>query len=69
MIQVALLTEKQANSLRGVEFVKDNLFNPIQDEDGNWVISLEELDLASIEWVKELPIIEYKPIKYESLQL
>lgn len=62
MIQVAKLTEQQANQLRGVEVVKDNLFNPIQDAIGNWIISLEERDQCSIEWVKGLEIIYYTPI-------
>jgi hypothetical protein len=62
---VALLTEEQAVSLRGVEFIPSNLFNPIQDKNGNWIISLEEVEQCSIEWVKELPHIEYEPIEYE----
>jgi hypothetical protein len=56
---VALLTEQQANNLVGVEVVTDNFFNPIQDADDNWIISLEEVNQCSIEWVKQLPQIEY----------
>ena len=59
---VYLLTPEQADSLRGVEFVPDNYFNPIQDADGNWIISQEEVNQTTIEWVKELPKIEYNPI-------
>jgi hypothetical protein len=59
---VYLLTPDQADSLRGVEFVPDNLFNPIQDANGNWVISPEEVNQCSIEWVKDLPQIQYEPI-------
>jgi uncharacterized protein (UPF0262 family) len=62
MIQVYQLTEEQAQSLIGVDFVEDNYFNPIQDADGNYVISIEEVEQTSIEWVKSLPLIEYKPI-------
>ena len=65
MIQVALLTEQQADSLRGVEVVPDNYFNPIQDANGNWIISLEEVEQCSIDWVKDLELIEYEPIVYE----
>ena len=65
MIQVALLTEEQANSLIGVEVITDNYFNPIQDKNGNWIISLEEVEQCSIEWVKALPLIEYEPVEYE----
>jgi len=61
-MNVALLTQEQADSLRGVEVVAGNYFNPIQDADGNWIISVEEVEQTQIEWVKELPLIEYKPI-------
>ena len=60
-MQVYLLTQEQADSLIGVEFVPDNYFNPIQDEDSNWIISVEEVNQCSIEWVKELPQIDYRP--------
>jgi uncharacterized protein (UPF0262 family) len=62
MIYVHQLTEEQAQSLIGVDFVEDNYFNPIEDADGNYVISIEEVEQTSIEWVKSLPLIEYKPI-------
>ena len=59
---VALLTEQQKDSLVGVEYAPDSFFNPIQDANGNWIISLEEVNQCSIEWVKELPLIEYEPV-------
>lgn len=62
MIQVYHLTEEQAEMLIGVEFMPDNCFNPILDADGNYVISIEEVEQTLIEWVKSLPLIEYKPI-------
>jgi hypothetical protein len=64
MIQVYLLTQEQADSIRDIEFIPDNLFNPILDADGNWIISQEEVNQCSIEWVKLLPKIEYKPLAY-----
>ena len=60
---VAQLTPEQAEQLKGIEFAPDNYFNPIQDADGNFIISLEEVEQATIDWVKELPRIEYKPIQ------
>jgi hypothetical protein len=42
-------------------------FNPIQDANGNWIISNEEVSSTTIEWVKQLPAIEYVP--KESLYL
>ena len=59
---VYLLTPEQADSLIGVEFVPDNYFNPIQDADGNWIISIEEVEQCDINWVKLLPLIEYTPV-------
>ena len=62
---VALLTEQQKDSLVGVEYAPDSFFNPIQDANGNWIISLEEVQQCvntDFMWVKELPLIEYEPV-------
>jgi hypothetical protein len=61
MIQVALLTEIQKEQLVGQQYVPDGYFNPIQDSDNNWIISIEEIQATNIQWLKELPLIEYKP--------
>ena len=58
-MKVHLLKEEQAGLLNGVEFIPYNYFNPIQDADGNWIISIEEVEQCSIDWVKELPLINY----------
>jgi hypothetical protein len=55
------LTTEQADQLRGVEYVKDMTFNPIEDANGNWIISQEEVSTTTIDWVKELPPIEFIP--------
>jgi len=62
---VYLITNEQSDSLKGVEFMPDNLFNPIQDANGNWIITQEEVSQTSIEWVKDLPQIQYEPIIYQ----
>ena len=59
---VAKLTQEQAEQLKVIEVVKDNFFNPIQDVNGNWIISLQEVEQCSIEWVKTLPLIEFEPV-------
>ena len=61
MIQVYLLTVEQAESLVNVEYLPDCYFNPIQDANDDWIISTQEVDQCSIEWVKELPLIDYFP--------
>jgi hypothetical protein len=50
-----------------VQYVADMTFNPIEDANGNWIISGEEVSSTTIDWVKELPAIEYIP--KESLPL
>ena len=57
---VALLTPEQAEQLKGQLYAQDSYFNPIQDADDNWIISTQEQEQCSIDWVKELPLIEYK---------
>jgi len=64
MIQVGLLTEQQKNELVGQQYTTDSYFNPIQDFQDNWVISIEEITLCDnpqFLWVKDLSLIEYQP--------
>jgi hypothetical protein len=64
MIQVGLLTETQKNELVGQLYDEDSYFNPIQDIEDNWIISTEEMEFCvnpEFQWVKDLPLIEYKP--------
>lgn len=65
MIQVALLvTLEQKNELVGQMFDEDSYFNPVQDINNNWVISLEEVDgniYPQFDWIKTLPIIAWEP--------
>lgn len=61
---VGLLTIEQKDSLVGQMYTDDSYFNPIKDADDNWVISVEEMEYCTnpeFMWVKELPLIEYKP--------
>jgi len=64
MTLVGLLTESQKDSLVGQLYDEDSYFNPIQDIDDNWIISTEEMEFCvnpEFQWVKTLPLIEYKP--------
>jgi hypothetical protein len=64
MIQVGLLTESQKNELIGQLYEEDSFFNPLQDISDNWIISVEEMEFCvnpEFMWVKDLPLIEYKP--------
>ena len=64
MIEVGILTEEQKDLLVGQEFMVDVYFNPVQDINNNWFISVEEMDQCVNEnfmWVKDLELINYEP--------
>jgi hypothetical protein len=64
MTYVGLLTESQKNELLGQLYDEDSYFNPIQDLEDNWIISVEEMEFCvnpEFQWVKTLPLIEYIP--------
>jgi hypothetical protein len=64
MIQVGLLTEIQKDELVGQLYDLDSYFNPIQDLNDNWIISIEEMqqnENPNFTWVRDLPLIEYLP--------
>jgi hypothetical protein len=61
---VGLLTQEQMYLIVGKEYTTDSYFNPLQDLNDNWVISVEEMEFCTnIEylWVKDLPLIIYEP--------
>lgn len=63
-MEVGLLTEQQKDEIVGKMFAPDSYFNPIQDINDNWIISIEEMNQCvnpSYLWVKSLPLIEYEP--------
>jgi hypothetical protein len=62
---VGLLTEIQKDELTGQLYAPDSYFNPIQDLNKNWIISVEEMEFCTNElflWVKDLPLIIYYPL-------
>lgn len=56
---IAIITETQKNSLLGQSYVENCFYNPVQDANGNWVISEEEINQSSLEWLKSLPLINF----------
>ena len=61
---VGLLTEVQKDELVGQLYTDDSYFNPIQDADDNWIISIEEMNFCTnvqFMWVKDLDLIPYNP--------
>lgn len=64
MIQVGLLTLSQKEELTGQLYDSDSYFNPIQDINDNWIISVEEIEQNEnqlLSWVKDLPLIPFEP--------
>ena len=67
-MKVYKLNLHQKKQLELVEFIEDNVYSPTQDAEGNWFISLEEVNQTkdvNFLWVKDLPQIEYNPILYK----
>lgn len=63
-LYVGLLNEQQKDSLLVQQYAPDCYFNPIQDLNDNWVISVEEIANCvnkEFMWVKDLPLIIYEP--------
>ena len=61
---VGLLTIEQKDLIVGQQYTTDSYFNPIQDLNDNWVISIEEMEYCTnVEflWVKNLDLIIYEP--------
>lgn len=63
-MKVGLLNLEQKEEIQGKQYAPDSYFNSVQDEDNNWIISIEEMEQCENEeymWVKDLPLIDYKP--------
>lgn len=61
---VGLLTIDQKEQLVGKEYCQDSYYNPIQDINDNWIISVEEMQNTTNPdtlWVKDLELITYDP--------
>lgn len=64
MTYVHLLTITEKDSLIDQWFAPDSYFNPIEDANNDWIISVEEVNQCvnpKFLWVKDLPLIEYIP--------
>jgi len=69
---VIKITEEQKDILKNTEFSKDSFFNPIQDKNDNWIISLEEFNacLECESCIKEHPwILDCEKIEYEAKEV
>ena len=63
-LYVGLLTVEEKDNLLIQQYAPDCYFNPLQDLNENWIISVEEMANCVNEefmWVKDLPLIIYEP--------
>ena len=66
---VRQLTIEQKDILIGAEFAPNSMFNPVQDANGDWVISEEEVrhcENPNLAWIASLPEISYSPKIYDT---
>ena len=69
-MNVYKLTQEQKDLLNGQKWNNQAFFNPTLDADGNWFISVEEVngcthENGAFEWIHELPLIAYNPVVSE----
>jgi predicted DNA-binding transcriptional regulator len=67
---VGLLTVEQKDQLVGQLYAPRSYYNPIQDFNDDWVISVEEIEQTiapEFMWVKDLPLIPYTPKQYNEI--
>jgi len=59
---IAIITQEQRDSLVGIEFLPQTFFNlNVQDINDNYFIDEVEISQCEIQWLKDLPLIEYQP--------
>ena len=59
---IVKLTQEQRDSLIGVEFLPHTYFNlDLKDVYENYIIHETEINQCNIQWLKQLPLEDYKP--------
>jgi len=69
-MKVHKLTATQKNKLIGIEYIPNCTYNPVQDANDVWIITIEEVEQttdANFLWVKYLPQIQYVKPKEDAL--
>ena len=61
-MNIAIITIEQKASLEGVLIAPFTYFNlELYDVNDNICIDSDSIDMCNIQWLKELPLIEYVP--------
>jgi hypothetical protein len=66
-MNVYKLTIEQKNQLVGQKWDAETYFNPVEDADGNWFITEQQIngrthENGAFEWIHNLPLIPYNPL-------
>ena len=70
LLYVGLLTELQKDELVGQLYAPYSYYNPIQDFNDNWIISVEEIEQTrtpEFMWLKDVPLIPYTQKQYNEI--
>lgn len=60
-MNVAKITEATKAQIENTEYQSGSNFNPVQDKNGNWVVSLVE--------AQYLPITDFEVIEFEPVEI
>ena len=61
-MKIAIITQAQKTSLEGVLIGPSTYFNLcLYDVDDNICIDSESIGICDVEWLKQLPLIDYSP--------
>lgn len=61
IMNVAKITEATKVKIENTEYQSGSNFNPVQDKNGNWVVSLVE--------AQYLPITDFEVIEFEPMEI
>ena len=58
-MNVAKITEATKAQIENTEYQSDSNFNPVQDKNGNWIVSLIEAQYLQI---TDFEVIKFEPV-------
>lgn len=70
MIKGIILNQEQKELLTGRKYDEHSYYNPVLDNNDNWIISEVEVNNtvnSDFSWVKEIIIVDLKPKEYSKI--
>ena len=65
-MNVAKITEATKAQIENTEYQSDSNFNPVQDKNGNWIVSLVEAQYLQI---TDFEVIEFEPVEIKESEI